>query len=83
MDEPIKLTNFSVKLKGSDVSIKFGNVEIDTGAYPYVISLREIKSPIHLIRWIKHLADKKWFTTRMASDLIAKVCQHHGWNPYG
>lgn len=52
-------------------------------AYDYEIELSRIKTPLHLIRWTLHLAEKTWMKKRFLEAFIKEICKAKGWNPYG
>jgi hypothetical protein len=65
------------------VKIAGGWVTINTehpAAYPYEIRLDRIDTPMRLLNWVHHLAEKVWMEPLDLAELIDAVCRHYGWN---
>jgi hypothetical protein len=59
---------------------KGGKIAIDTGGRGfYDFDGRTIKTPAHLLDWIRHLTGKRWMTGLHVHELIEVVCEAKGW----
>ena len=63
----------------------WGGVEL--AAYPYTggfnyypVEWRRLNSRTKLLRWIRHLTCKRWFSSEMCRDFIEVVAGHFGWD---
>ena len=50
---------------------------------PYAIAWTRIESPISLVRWTHHLAEKGWMNSHRLSLFIEAVCEKQGWQLFG
>ena len=49
----------------------------------YVIGCDRITSPMDLVKWARHLADKTWITREHIGSVIDHACRAKGWEPRG
>lgn len=53
------------------------------GYNPYCVEWYRLDTPLKLMRWIRHLSGKRWFTPEMCADLIDATAAHFGWEVEG
>ena len=51
--------------------------------YDYEVDLERITKPLHLLRWVAHLAEKTWMNAQFLHEFITRVCAIKGWDLYG
>jgi len=56
-----------------------GWIALDASGTMYDFDGAEIRTPLHLLTWIRHLSGKRWFTHHHAGQLIDVVCEAKGW----
>ena len=60
-------------------------IELDFAGYPkshqYYIDLDEINEYRHIVAWIIHISQKRWFDPTQTAPLIAEICNIKGWDP--
>lgn len=49
------------------------------GFNPYAIAWERLNDPMKVVRWVRHLTGKVWFTADMCADFIDTVADHWGW----
>jgi hypothetical protein len=59
--------------------IKNGYIEVRDG---YEVELSTIPTKVHLLKWMFHLAAKKWVTKELMMEFARRVCAVKGWNPH-
>jgi hypothetical protein len=65
----VKVTRRAVTLRGDRIPYPQG----------YVIDLRRIDSPIKLLHWVRHLAEKTWMGRLEMRLFISTVAEYFGW----
>ena len=56
-----------------------GYIEVRDG---YEVELDRIQTKAHLLKWMFHLAEKKWVTKELMMEFARRVCAVKGWNPH-
>lgn len=57
-----------------------GWIAIDTGGDYYDFDAgKEIKTPLDLLEWVRHLCEKRWMDSERVRQLIVVVCEARGW----
>ena len=57
-------------------------VTVQWGGYDYDIEMSRIDTPLSLLHWVTHLAEKEWedTTPERIGLFVEKVCQKKGWD---
>lgn len=55
------------------------------GGYDYEVDLAEVGTPLQLLQWVSHIAEKEWELTTgyRVARLIESVCRVKGWDLHG
>jgi len=48
----------------------------------YEVALSDIPTKVDLLKWMFHLAEKKWVTKELMMEFARRVCAVKGWNPH-
>lgn len=56
-----------------------GYIEVRDG---YEVELSDISTKVDLLKWMFHLAEKKWVTKELMMEFARRVCAVKGWNPH-
>ena len=49
----------------------------------YPIAWDRLDTEQKILRWVCHLAEKRWMTRRTVRKFIIIACDHHGLDPFG
>lgn len=60
---------------------------LELAAYPYpggcnayAIAWEELNKPMKVLKWMRHLTNKVWFTVEMSAAFMDVVSDHFGWS---